>query len=312
MMFVLSGVNSAMITPFTKEGEINEQVVRSWVEFMINHGINGLFPVSSIGEFIHLAPEEAQKLMGIVVEQAAGRVQVFPGASAASTDIAIKQAKAAEKLGCQAVVIMPPYYSPVSQDLVLKHYQKIATNINIGIIVYNIPTSTTPVTLDTFKELLKIRNIIGLKDSSADMKQLTHCIDLAQEAGRTDFNVTTGWDDMLYPALCVGAKGCVTGVSGILPEISVAIYKEFQAGNKEKALALQRSMLPVLRTMASIQFPAGYKLALEIRGFSTGPLRQPIDEMDKYHYMTIRKTLENQMAKLIGSGLVAGNKGISY
>lgn len=306
-MFELGGVNSAMITPFTKEGNINEQVVRNWVDFMIDHGINGLFPVSSIGEFIHLAPEDAERLMAIVVEQNAGRVPVFPGACAASTNIAIKQAKTAEKLGCQAVVIMAPYYSPVSQELVIKHFQKIAAAINIGIIVYNIPTTTTPITLDTFKELLKIRNIIGLKDSSADMKNLIHCLNLTQEAGRSDFKVMTGWDDMLYPSLCVGAKGCISGVSGILPEVIVPIYREFQAGNMKKAMELQHSILPVLRTMASIQFPAGYKLALEIRGFAPGPLQQPIEEMDKYRYITVRKTLENQMAKLLGSNLVVGN-----
>lgn len=306
MMFVPSGVNSAMITPFTKEGKVNEEVVRDWVEFLINRGINGLFPVSSIGEFIHLSREEAERLTAVVLEQAAGRVPVFPGVSAASTDIAVARAKAAEKMGCQAVVVMPPYYSPVSQGLVLKHYQKIASAINIGVVIYNNPSTTTPVSTDTFKELIKIRNIVALKDSSGDMKQILHCIDLAEEAGRTDFAVMTGWDDLLYPALCVGARGCVSGVSGILPEIIVGIYQQFQAGNKDEALKLQRSILPVLRTMASLQFPAGYKLALESRGFATGPLRQPVDEVDKYHYITIRKTLESQMAKLLGSGMLAG------
>ncbi len=311
MMFVPSGVNSAMITPFTREGKVNEQVARDYVEFMINNGINGLFPVSSIGEFIHLSQEEAERLTEVVIEQAAGRVPVFPGVSAASTDIAVTRAKTAEKLGCQAVVVMPPYYSPVSQGLVLKHYQKIAAAINIGVIVYNIPQVTTPVSIDTFRELIKIRNIVALKDSSGDMKQILHCIDFAEEAGRTDFAVMTGWDDLLYPALCVGAKGCVSGVSGILPEIIVAIYQQFQAGNKNDALKLQRSLLPVLRTMGSLQFPAGYKLALESRGFDTGPLRQPVDEVDKYRYLTIRKTLESQMAELLGRRMFAGNRNIS-
>jgi dihydrodipicolinate synthase/N-acetylneuraminate lyase len=120
MMFVPSGVNSAMITPFTKEGKVNEEVVRDWVEFLINRGINGLFPVSSIGEFIHLSREEAERLTAVVLEQAAGRVPVFPGVSAASTDIAVARAKAAEKMGCQAVVVMPPYYSPASSMALLK------------------------------------------------------------------------------------------------------------------------------------------------------------------------------------------------
>ncbi len=307
-LFIPEGVNSAMMTAFCSDGTINEPVMRDWVDFMIEKGISGLFPVSSIGEFIHLSVQDSFRLMEIVVEQAAGRVPVIPGAGSASTDICIKLAKHAEKLGCPAVVVLPPYYSPVSQEVIRKHYEKIAKSINIGLILYNIPMTTTPLQRTTFASLLSIRNIVAIKDSSADMVNLMHLMDLVREAGRTDFGVLTGWDDMLYPALTVGARGCMSGVSGVLPEISVAIYREYKAGNPAKALELQQSLLPVLRTMSSIQFPAGYKTALDLRGFDVGPLRQPIDEVDRYQYLAVRKKLEEQMGKLLGGKVFARKK----
>lgn len=305
-MFVPEGVNSAMMTAFNHDGTINEPVMRNWVDFMIKKGISGLFPVSSIGEFIHLSVQESCRLMEIVVEQAAGRVPVFPGAGSASTDICIKLAKHAEKLGCPAVVVLPPYYTPVSQEVIRKHYEKIAQAIQIGLIIYNIPMTTTPLQRTTFAELLRIPNIVAIKDSSADMVNLMHLLDLARAAGRTDFGVLTGWDDMLYPALTVGARGCMSGVSGVLPEISVAIYREYKAGNLAKALELQRSLLPVLGTMASLQFPAGYKMALELRGFDVGPLRQPIEEVNPQQYLAVKKKLQEQMGRLLGEQLIAG------
>lgn len=304
-MFVPSGVNSAMLTPLTIDYKINEPVVRQWIDFMINHGINGLFPVSSIGDFVNLDISDSYRMMTIVVEQVAGRIPIFPGASAASTDISIRLARYAEKIGCQAVVVMPPYYCTISQDLIFKHFQKVANAISIGVIIYNNPWVTTPITLDTFKKLIKIENIIAIKDSSGDMKSMMHLMNIVREEDRSDFAIMTGWDDMLYPSLCIGAKGCITGTCGILPEIIVEIYKKFQEGNKDKALEIQNSILPILRTMSSIQFPAGYKLALDIRGFYTGPSHLPVNEIDEDKYYEVKKSLETQLSNLLGEKVLA-------
>lgn len=299
-----------MMTPFTKDGTINEPVLRSWIDFMIENGINGLFPISSIGEFFQLSLQECYKLMDIVVEQAAGRVPVFPGTCSAATDNAIKLAKYAEKLGCPAVVALPPHYAPVSQELVRKHFEKVANSVNISVILYNIPMMTSPISLQVFEQLLAVRNIVGIKDSSGNMNYLLHMIDLTRQHGRPEFGVFTGYDDLQYSALSVGAKGCISAVCGVIPELSVAICREYHAGNKEKALEIQMSILASLRTMSSLQFPAGYKMALDIRGFNTGPLRLPIDEIDKYQYLSTKKKLQDQLGALLGNKLVACKQSI--
>jgi len=309
-LFIPHGVNAAMMTPFTKDGSINEPVLRNWIDFMIDNGINGLFPISSVGEFFHLSLQEKYKLMDIVVEQAAGRVPVFPGTCSAATDESIRLAKYAEKLGCPAVVGLPPYYAPISQELLRKHFEKLAGSVNVSVILYNIPMMTTPISLQLFEQLLSIRNIVGIKDSGGNMNYLLHMVDLAREHGRDDFAVFTGYDDLQYSALTIGAKGCISAVCGVIPELSTSIYREYKTGNKEKALQIQMSILPALRTMGSLQFPAGYKMALDIRGFNTGPLRLPIDEIDKYQYLSVKKKLQGQLGMLLGNKMVACKQAI--
>jgi dihydrodipicolinate synthase/N-acetylneuraminate lyase len=307
-MFIPSGVNAAMATPFTGDGCINEPVLRQWIDFMIDNGISGLFPISSVGEFFHLSLQDSYKLMDIVVEQAAGRVPVFPGTCSTATDTAIKMAKYAEKLGCPAVVGLAPHYVTYPQEIIRKHFEKLAGSVNISVIMYNIPAFTTPINLDTFEKLLNIRNIVAIKDSGGNMNYLIHMIDLARQHGREDFAVFTGYDDMQYSALDVGAAGCISAACGAVPEISTQIYREYKAGNREKAFKLQQSLWPLLRTMSSIQFPVGYKLSLEARGFHMGPPRLPIDEVDKYHYLSVRKKLQEQMGTLLGPRLVAAKQ----
>lgn len=303
-MFKLEGVNSAMMTAFNQDFTINEPVMRDWVDFMIENGINGLFPGASIGEFHCFTTQDNYRLMDIVQEQAAGRVPVIAGVAASATDISVKLAKYAEKIGCAAVLTLPPYYGKVSQDIIRKHYEKIAQAVDLPVIMYNIPQTVTGISRETFTELLNIPNIMAIKDSSGNMVELAHMIRIVRERGRTDFSVMTGWDDILYPALHIGASGCLSGVSGVIPELMVPIYHEFKAGNYEKALKLQESVLPIFAAMSQLQFPAGYKLGLELRGFETGPNRLPAEEVDCHRYLSVRKQIQDEMSKLLGSKLV--------
>lgn len=307
-MFTLEGVNAAMLTAFNDDLTINEPVMRDWVNFMIENGINGLFPGASVGEFYTFSTQDQYRLLEIVQEQAAGRVPVIAGVTTTATDTSIKLAKYAEKIGCAAVMCLPPYYVHVSQDIVKKHYEKIAKAVDIPVVLYNIPQMATPIGRSTFSDLLSIPNIMGIKDSSGSMVELIHMIRIAREKGRNDFSVVTGWDDILYPALHIGAKGCLAGVCGVFPELMVPIYREFKAGNFEKARKLQEDVLPIFNVMSQLQFPTGYKLGLNLRGFETGPNRLPTEEIDRYRYLAVRKEIQDEMSKRLGSKLVVRNK----
>ena len=138
-MFYPEGVYVAMLTPFDGDGAINEEEVRRMVDFAIDRGVDGLFPVSTVGEFIHMTLEEKVRLTETVVDQSRGRVKVTPGVGTTHPDHSIELARKAKKLGCDGVVVAPPYFYPLSQEMIEKYFETIADAVDIPIIIYNIP-----------------------------------------------------------------------------------------------------------------------------------------------------------------------------
>jgi dihydrodipicolinate synthase/N-acetylneuraminate lyase len=297
--FVPKGPYAALLTPYNEDGTVCEEGLRSQVEFLSKSGIAGIFPCGTSGEFIHLSVEENCRVMDIVTDQAKGRTDVLPGTCSSNIETTLKLARHAEKLGCPAVVICPPYYITLDQKDVLKYFQTVARSINIGIILYNIPQFTNEISLETLQELMEEKNVVGIKDSSGNMKRMIHYIRVLKEK-RPDFAAMTGSDDIIYPALAGGCVGSMTALSGIVPEINVQIYKAFYQGDHGKALSLQHSTLKLLSLAESVAFPAGYKLAAEKRGFCMGPSKQTVSEMGTAAWVELEKAIEGELYKLLG------------
>ncbi|WP_425058930.1 putative 2-dehydro-3-deoxy-D-pentonate aldolase YjhH [Sporomusa carbonis] len=296
-MFKPYGVYAAMLTPFKADGSINETVLRQMVDFMIAKGLHGLFPVSSVGEFAHMSLEQCFEIMEIVVDQAAGRVAVTPGVSATCAENSIKLARKAEKLGCQGVVICPPYYYPISQENMEKHFELVADSVNLPVILYNIPLFAVPISNDVVERLSRRHNIVGMKDSSGNMVELMHYMDKVRLSG-SDMNFLVGREEILAPALTVGASGCMTASSGIIPEIMVGIWDAYHAGDRDKANRLQVSMLSLLRAMFAVTFPVGFKAALEMRGFEMGPPKQPLSAAEELKLNSVKAQIKNILQSL--------------
>lgn len=270
-LFKPTGIYAAMLTPFAADGGINDSELRRMTEFMIQKGLHGLFPTSSVGEFVHMAPDQICRCMEIVVDQAAGRVPVTPGVSATCAANAIYLAKYAQALGCPAVVVCPPYYYPISQASLAAHVTAIADAVDIPLILYNIPLFATPFSYELVAQLAKSGRIAAMKDSSGSMVDLMHFMDVAP-----DVNFLVGREEMLAAALAVGAKGCMTATSGIVPEVMLGIWHAFHEGDWAKMNRLQKAILPLLRACFAGPFPAGFKKAMAARGFVMGPLKRPL------------------------------------
>jgi 4-hydroxy-tetrahydrodipicolinate synthase len=292
-MFKPEGIYVAMLTPF-KNGAINEPVVRQMVDFVIEKGVHGIFPVSSVGEFIHLDFEAKAHFMQIVHEQARGRVSVLPGIASTRPEDSIRLAKKAQEIGCQAVVVAPPYYYPMTQDNLERHFETISDAIDLPIILYNIPLFATPISYDVVKRLSRRKNIVAMKDSSGSMVDLLHFMDKVRLIGE-DLAFLVGREDILFPALMMGAKGCMTGTAGILPEAMVGIYNAWREGDYEKARTLQFSILLLIRAMFSMPFPLGFKTALEVRGFDMGPPQQPLSDAEYFRFQGTKSRIEKIM-----------------
>ena len=297
-MFKPEGIYVAMLTPFAPDGRIHEQEMRRIVDFQIEHGVDGLFPVSSVGESIHMSREEKVALMEMVHDQAKGRVAVTPGVGSSHPAESIFLAKKAREIGCDAVVIAPPYFFPLSQTMIKKYFETIIDAVDIPVILYNIPLFTQPLSYDLVKRLARKANVVGLKDSSGSMVDFLHFMDkIRLEKGGMHF--LTGREETLLPCLMMGGKGCMTAIAGIMPEVMVEIYRCFLSGDFEAAKQHQFSLLSAVRSMFDVPFPLGFKMAMGIRGFDMGPPKQPLSDADEIQCKTMKLRIEEALRPIL-------------
>lgn len=291
------GVISAMLTPWQATApNLNE--LRSIVDFQINGGLTALFPVSSVGEAGYMTFEQKCAVVKTVVEQAAGRVPVWGGIPATTPQESIALADAAYRAGASGVVLMPAAFYHYEPERHALYFAQIASAVALPLCLYNIPFFADPLSAELVAGLAAHPNIVGIKDSSGDavgfMKMLASC----PEADK-DFSVMTGREEFFFAALCAGAQGCVTGTAGVMPELMRRIYDLFQQGDLAAARQLQMMAIPLMNQMASLPFPLGYKLAMEIRGFNMGELQVPLTSRQQENLQKLKQSINKEMNHLL-------------
>jgi N-acetylneuraminate lyase/4-hydroxy-tetrahydrodipicolinate synthase len=297
-MFKPEGVYVAMLTPFKEDGSLNEAELRRIVDFLVESGVHGLFPISSVGEFIHMTTDEKIRMMEVIADQNKGRVRITPGVGSSHPAESIHLAQKAKEIGCDGVVVAPPYYFQLSQENIEKYYETIADAVDIPIILYNIPLFTQPLTYDIVKRLARRENVVAMKDSSGSMVDFMHFMDKIRIIGE-DLNILTGRGEALFPTLMVGGKGGMTATAGILPEKMLGIYDAWKAGEYSQALTLQFSILLAIRAMFSVAFPLGFKVAMEMRGFQMGPPKQPLSDAERFKFNTTKVRIQKIMKPIL-------------
>ncbi|MHA1931768.1 MAG: dihydrodipicolinate synthase family protein [Promethearchaeota archaeon] len=297
-MFKPEGVCVAMILPYNEDGSINKEELKKLVEFQIDKGVHGFLPLGSIGEFIHLSREEKIKVIEIVVETVNGRAYVIPNVSSSHPKQSIELALEAKKLGCSGVLVSPPYYYNLSNDMIEKHFEEIIDAIDIPVILYNIPGFTQSLSYGIVKGLSQRKNVVGMKDSSGSMVDFLHFMDEVRSIGG-NMNFMPGREETFFASLMMGATGSITGIAAVLPEFMVGIYNHWKKGSFDHARQLQNSILEVIRVMNSFPFPMGSKLALEARGFKMGPPRQPLSDLQQSRLSKVQARIEKTMKPLL-------------
>lgn len=288
MAFSPTGVYSAMLTPLHNGLKINEQVLRRMVDFMIDRGLHGLFPVSSVGEGLHMDRAQKIECMNIVMDQIRGRVPMTPGVASTHPSESIVLAKHAASIGAKAVVISPPYYYKPSNSMLEKFFGEIVQKAGLPVIIYNIPLFTTPISYDVMERLAKLDGVVGIKDSSGSMVDFLHFKDVL----RPEVACLSGREEILLPTLVMGGRGCMTAMSGIFPEIMVGVWNAFHAGDMKRAQELQQSILPAMRLMFKNALPIGLKIGLELRGFEMGETFLPLADEDQALAMKVKAELK--------------------
>ncbi|MBI4751337.1 MAG: 4-hydroxy-tetrahydrodipicolinate synthase [Acidobacteria bacterium] len=269
----LSGVGTALVTPFTKDFQLDEPAVRRLVEFQINNHVDFLVPGGTTGESATLSDEEISRLVDIVVQTTAGRVPVVAGAGGNNTAKVIKLAKQFEKLGAQALLSVTPYYNKPTQEGLFQHYRAVAEATSLPIIVYNVPPRTN-VNLfpDTVARLAEIPNIVGIKEASGDISQISEILTRVP----SNFLVFSGDDSLTLPVIALGGHGVISVISNELPLLTSQLVHASLEGRFDDARTLHRHLLPLMKANFLETNPGPVKAVLAHFGLIQEVLRLPL------------------------------------
>ncbi len=286
----IKGIIPALVTPMNDDESLNEKGLKLIIDYVIRGGVHGIFVCGSQGESFSLTIDEKKRLIASSIEASAGRVPVYAGTGTITTNEAVLLTKMARELGADAVSVTTPYFIKPSQNELIDYYKSVSDSAeDMPVLLYGNPTRTgVIIDVATVVELAKIDNIVGMKDSSADMVQTTAYIEATKGM---DFSVLVGNDACIFMALISGGKGAVAATANVAPEIIVGIYDAFQAGDIEKARDLQFKLLPIRRAFNFGTFPVVIKDALNMMGLPAGPARKPIKSLSEDKRDLLKKVL---------------------
>ncbi|MDZ7617446.1 MAG: dihydrodipicolinate synthase family protein, partial [Patescibacteria group bacterium] len=267
----LQGIFTPNMIPLDGNGRIHEPEYRRYIDWLIEQGVDGLYPNGSTSEFTRFTAEERRRNIEIVVDQAAGRVPILAGAAEANTRETLAACEHYARLGVRAVAIVSPFYYRLSPDNVYAYFREIGRNTPVDVTLYNIPMFASPIDVPTIRRLSEeCPRIIGIKDSSGDIGAMMRMID-AVRPNRPDFSFLTGWDCVLLPMLLIGCDGATVATSGFVPEITGKLYRAARGGRLDEARSLQTHLTEVFdAVLYSVDFPEGVRAAIELRGFNLG------------------------------------------
>lgn len=268
----LRGTFVVMVTPFKKNEDLDENGLRENIGWYIREGIQGVICNGSTSEFASLSKEERKRVMDITVDEVKGRVPVMSGTAAHSTRETIEMTAYANKAGCDAVLLVPPYYGGPNQDEIYEYYKGVAEAVPIQIMVYNNPyTSGVDIQPRTIARIAEIESIPYVKESSADIRRIHEIIMLCGDK----IDVWCGWEDLAYESLILGCKGWVCPTSNIIPKMTVQLFNLVQTKRFQEAEKLYYKMLPLLMYLEAGQLGAKTKEAMNMLGRQGGNPRKP-------------------------------------
>ena len=292
--FRLQGVLPAVVTPFDKHEEFDEPAFRSLIDWLIDGGITGIVPCGTTGEFSLMTQQERARVIEVCVDQVNGRIPVIAGTGDTATKLVIEATRHAKDVGADAAIIVNPYYlRPKGGKGIYDHYLNIAEAVDLPIVLYNIPQTTSQyIPWQVVEDLAEVENIVGLKDSSGDLKYMMSVLEKVGD----EIDVVVGWDEVVLPALAAGASGMILASANVIAPIWLDIYEKMKAGELEEARAAHRRIQKFTRHIAA-SGALGCKACLNYMGVPVGRARRPIIMGDTLSF-EIREELRIELEKL--------------
>ncbi len=280
----------AMVTPF-HDGKVDEAKLRELVEFHVGNGTDGLVPCGTTGESPTLSHDEHKRVVEIVVKAAAGRIPVVAGTGSNSTAEAIEMTVHAAKAGADGALLVSPYYNKPTQQGLYQHFRAVAQAApELPLILYNIQGRTAVnIETETVARLAEIRNIVGVKEASGNLDQMTSVV-LACGA---DFTVLSGDDSLTLPLMAVGGRGVISVVANVLPKEVAELTHAALDGDWKRARELHGKLFPICRGMFMETNPIPVKEAMAMLGLCRAEWRLPLCPMSDANRDRLRKILLN-------------------
>jgi len=286
---MFKGAMVAIVTPF-KNGQIDENALRELIEFQIANGTDGIVPCGTTGESPTLTHEEHDRVIEITINAVKKRVPVIAGTGSNSTAEALRLTRHAYEAGADGALIVAPYYNRPTQEGLYQHFKLIAESVPIPILPYNIPGRTgVNMSPEIIATLAKIKNIVGIKEASGSIKQMSDVINLCGE----DFCVLSGDDLFTLPLMAMGGKGIISVISNVAPADMAALVDAFVAKDMEKAKTLHHKMSPLIDALFIEVNPVPVKAALSLMGKIQYEFRLPLCKMSDANLEKLRKVMIN-------------------
>jgi len=266
------GTGTAIVTPFTRDGAIDEAALRRFVDFQIDGGVDMLFPGGTTGEGATLEDDETDRLLSIVLDQAKGRVPVIFGAGSNSTKKAVKATERAKKLGATGVLSVGPYYNKPTQGGYIEHFKAVA-EVGLPVVVYNVPGRTASnIQAATTLKLAEVPNIVAVKEASGDLGQMMEIL----RSRPAEFRVLSGDDAITLPLIAAGGDGIVSVISNEMPRMMSDMTNAALSGDFARARDLHYKMLPLMNANFIETNPIPAKTVLAMMGLMEENYRLPL------------------------------------
>ncbi len=286
---MIDGVLPALITPFTKENKVDVEGLQQNVGFLIEGGVSGIVPCGTTGESATLSIKEHEKVIETTVD--CSSVPVVAGTGSNSTTEALELTRFAHDAGADAALLITPYYNKPNDRGMLAHFKTVANAVDIPLILYNVP-SRTGINLkpEVVAQLAKESNIIGVKEASGNLDQVTRIIELTQDE---DFVVFSGDDGLTLPIMALGGVGVISVVANVAPRMVVSMVEAFRNGNIGEARKLHLALAPLIRAVFLETNPIPIKKAVELIGLPAGDLRLPLAGISEDNEIKLKAALDD-------------------
>ena len=286
---IFKGSGVAIVTPMTSDGKINFDLLGEIIEFQIKNKTDAIITCGTTGESATLTDEERINVIKYTIDKVAGRIPVVAGTGSNNTQHALDMSKKAQELGADALLIVTPYYNKTSQKGLIEHYTYIADNVNLPIILYNVPSRTgVSIKPETYLELSKHKNIVATKEANGDISAIAKTISMCGD----NLGIYSGNDDQIIPILSLGGLGVISVFANVYPLECHEITDKYFSGDFKSARELFLNSNKIMNLLFCDVNPIPVKEAMKYVGFDCGKCRLPLVDLSHENKEKLKKAME--------------------